>query len=402
MAGLSHRAHCIISSAAIFAAVWGWTQAWHRGNELEDAKARSSANDRDRRGKAYIHNEKTGRETALLSDPRSNQLIALMAGLDEFAEPGKPNPKFIRAAETALNDSLYHRRQRDFRILLEKMRPEDAKAIHAHFKALEREGRYFGNEYAAFAMRWGQIDGEGAMASWAEFDPVDRTDANLTNLMTGWGTVDPEKALAWIKNNPDQTTGLNAYKPLLVGWINTDPVTATMWLRNQNLEPRQVAECVGGAMLDKVYSDGLEGASDWLASLPDENPDMAVAARAGWLSNTRFMGNLDATQAAAAWSKVGNEPWMRCEDFKRFCTSVSASNGGTLDGFVEQLGTRWPITAASAQFERWTSENPSSVGSLLASMPPSELRNAGIEKMTHKLEQIDPAQAEIWRKKFAE
>jgi hypothetical protein len=155
-------------------------------------------------------------------------------------------------------------------------------------------------------------------------------------------------------------------------------------------------------MLDKVYSDGLEGASDWLASLPDENPDMAVAARIGWLNNTRFMGNLDAAQAAAAWSKVGTEPWMSCEDFQRFCTSVSASNGGTLDGFVEQLGTRWPITAASAQFERWTAENPSGVGSLLASMPPSELRSAGIERMIRKLEQTDPAQAEIWRQKLAE
>jgi len=401
MVGLSHRTHSLISTAAILLAVIGWAQAWNRGRELEAAKARSSADDRVRSGKAFIRDEKTGRETALLSDPRSNGLITLMAGLDEFAEPGKPNPKFIRAAEAALNDSLYHRRQRDFRILLEKMRPEDAKAIHAHFKALEREGRYFGNEYAAFAMRWGQIDGEGAMASWAEFDPVDRSDANLTNLMTGWGTVDPEKALAWIKSNPDQIGNLNAYRPLLVGWINTDPVAATMWLQNQNLEPRQVAECVGGAMLDKVYSDGLEGASDWLASLPDENPDMAKAARIGWLNNTRFMGNLDATQAAAAWSKVGNQPWMSCEDFQRFCTSVSASNGGTLNGFTEQLETRWPISSASAQFERWTAENPSGVGSLLASMPPSELRSAGIETMIRKLEQTDPGQAEIWRQQLA-
>jgi hypothetical protein len=402
MVGLSPRSHFVISASAILLAVVGWTQAWNRGRELEAIKGGPVANDLGRSDKAYIRNAKTGKETALLSDPRSNGLITLMAGLDEFAEPGKPNPKFIRAAETALNDSLYHRRQRDFRILLEKMRPEDAKAIHAHFKALEREGRYFGNEYAAFAMRWGQIDGEGAMASWAEFDPVDRSDANLTNLMTGWGTVEPEKALAWIKDNPDQIGNLNAYRPLLVGWINTDPVAATLWLQNQNLEPRQVAECVGGAMLDKVYSDGLEGASDWLASLPDENPAMAKAARMGWLNNTRFMGNLDAAQAAAAWSKVGSQPWMSCEDFQRFCTSVSASNGGTLDGFLEQLQTRWPIPVASAQFERWAAENPSGVWSLLTSMPPSELRRAGIETLVRKFEQTDPAQAEIWRQQLAQ
>ena len=103
-----------------------------------------------------------------------------------------------------------------------------------------------------------------------------------------------------------------------------------------------------------------------------------------------------------AWGQVGSQPWMSPQDFQRFCSSVSASNGGTLDGFVEQLGTRWPVNEASAQFERWTAEEPSVVGSLLAGMPPSELRSAGIEGMIRKLEQTDPAQAEVWRKQFAE
>jgi hypothetical protein len=402
MYGFSSKTHSLVSASALLLAVAGWSVAWKRGNDLEAARARSSSNDRVRTGKAYFRDDKTGKETALMSDPRSNRLMALMAGLDDFAEPGKPNPKFIKAAETALNDSLYHRRQRDFRLLMEKMRPEDAKSIHAHFKSLEREGRYFGNEYAAFAMRWGQIDGEGAMKSWAEFDRPDRSDANLTNLMTGWGTADPEKALAWIESNPEQFTGFNAYRPLLVGWINTDSLSATAWLQHQKLEPRQITECVGGAMLDKIYSDGLEGASEWLASLTGQNPDLAQAARAGWLSNTRFMGNLDATQAAAAWSKVGSQPWMNCQDFQNFCASVSRSNGESLDAFVEQLSTRWPAGQASQQFGRWAAEDPEVVGSLLANMPPSKLRSAGVDGMVRQLNQTDPAQAEVWRKQLTE
>ena len=90
MVGLSHRTHSLISATAIVLAVVGWTQAWNRGRELEATTARSSANGPGRSDRAYIRNEKTGKETALLSDPRSNRLIALMAGLDEFAEPGKP------------------------------------------------------------------------------------------------------------------------------------------------------------------------------------------------------------------------------------------------------------------------------------------------------------------------
>ena len=83
-------------------------------------------------------------DAKIMSDPRSIRLVELMEEMDQSAEAGQPNPAFIKATELTLNDSLFQRRQRDFRMLMEKMRPEDAEAIHRHFKALEREGRYFG------------------------------------------------------------------------------------------------------------------------------------------------------------------------------------------------------------------------------------------------------------------
>lgn len=155
-------------------------------------------------------------------------------------------------------------------------------------------------------------------------------------------------------------------------------------------------------MLDKIYSDGLEGASEWLASLPDDDPDFATAAKIGWMGNVERLRNLDPGQAAAAWGKVGSEPWIGAEDFHRFCNSVAGANGGSLDGFLEELATRWPAKEAAARFGSWTEQDPTVVGSLLESMPASEFRSAGINGMLEQLERMDAGLAASWRSRFAE
>jgi len=368
------------------------------GRELVEAGGKSSSQDarRDRKSKQRELSDKQ----ALVSDPRSQRLVAWMNEMGASAEPGKPNPAFVKAAATTLDDSLFHRRQRDFRLLMEKLRPEDALAIHDHFKSLERDGRYFGEEYAAFAMRWGQIAGKDALDEWLQFGPADRSPGNLTNLMTGWGTAEPEKALAWVEEHQGEFGPMNPYRPLLVGWLNSDPMAATAWLQSAKIDSRQIVDCVGGAMLDKVYSDGLEGASEWLASLPDNSDELATAAHFGWLSNVQHMRNLDPQKAANAWSKVGGQSWMTGGDFKRFCDAVAEGNGGSLDGFAEDLGKAWPSGEVSAQFERWAATNVATASDVLKSLPPSALRDAGMEGLFRQVEKIDPARVEVMRKEI--
>jgi len=338
----------------------------------------------------------------LASDPRSIRLMELMAKLDGDAEPGKPNATFVSAAVLTLEDSLFHRRQRDFRLLMEKMRPEDARAIHEHFKELERKGRYFGPEYEAFAMRWGQVDGEGAMAFWTAREPFDLKPNDMANLVTGWANSDPEKALAWVEGHQDLLGPMNAYRPLVVGWLASDPVTAATWLSNAKLSPHQYVDCVNGAALDKVYSDGVEGASEWLASLPQDDNHPEGAAKLGWMLNIGRLQNLDPGLAAGAWSKVGSKTWMTAGDFDVFCSSVAIGNGGSLEGFAEQLSTKWPAAEAGSQFARWTEKDPDAVGSILAKLPDSKIRDAGLEAMLGTLEKTSPDQAEVWRKELGQ
>lgn len=88
---------------------------------------------------------------------------------------------------------------------------------------------------------------------------------------------------------------------------------------------------------------------------------------------------------------------MGPEDFQRFCGSVAGGNQGSLESFAEQLSKSWPEAEASAQFSRWTEQNPAAVGALLSQLPPSEIRKAGLEGMLEVLERSDPGLAETWR-----
>ena len=240
------------------------------------------------------------------------------------------------------------------------------------------------------------------MEFWAARDPFDLKPHDMVNLVTGWANSDPEKALAWLDGHQDLLGKMNPYRPLVVGWMAKDPVAAAAWLSNAKLTTQQYVDCVNGATLDKVYSDGVEGASEWLASLPQDDHHAEAAAKIGWMMNIGRLQNLDPGLAAGAWSKVGSKPWMSAGDFQTFCNSVANGNGGSLEGFAEQLSTKWPAAEAGSQFARWTEEDPSSVGSILARLPASEIRAAGVEAMLRTLEKTAPDQVEEWRRQLGQ
>jgi hypothetical protein len=240
------------------------------------------------------------------------------------------------------------------------------------------------------------------MAFWTAREPFDLKPNDMANLVTGWATSEPEKALAWIGAHQDLLGPMNAYRPLMVGWLASDPVAAGTWLSNAKLTTHQYLDCVNGAVLDKVYSDGVEGASEWLASLPQDENHPEEAAKFGWMMHIGRLGNLDPGLAAGAWSKVGGKTWMSANDFNAFCDTVANGNGGSLEGFAEQLSTKWPAVEANSQFARWTETDPDAVGSILERLPASELRDAGMEAMLGTLEKTAPDQAEAWRKQLGQ
>lgn len=370
---LSRNALVTLSLAGFALAGAGWFTAWQyskKATEATQALAGQSiiykASSRD--------NARSSIARKSSSDPRTAKLLAELDQLNEDAEPGKPNPKYLKAVESVLNDSLYHRRQRNFRLILEKLRPEDAAALHEQFREMEKRGLYF-PDYAAFASRWGEVDGQGAMNYFKNEGLEKLTDGHMTDILTGWGSKSPEEALEWITSNKEDFGDKNPYRGLLVGWLNSDLIAATTWLQHQDLTQRQTHECVTSGVLDIIHSQGIEAASEWVAALPSDDPAMFEAAQIGWATHVMRQQRLDPAIAAASWVKVANEPWMRSELFGQFLNSVSASSPEATESFVELLSRQWGSAQVSEQFTRWAAEDPEGTANLIQRMPPSALRD---------------------------
>jgi hypothetical protein len=389
MIPLSRRSLVVINGIAILLAGSGWLVAWSKSRALDEL-SRVHAGDATKPTKSGSRRRDRATEAPVLRDPRSIRLLSFMSEIGEAPEPGQPNPKFVQAVTLTLNDSSFHRRKRDFSVLLDKMTKDDAPAIHQAFLDLERAGRPFAEEYADFSARWGAIDGAGAMAFFSAREPFELKPHQVHELMAGWGSTQPEEAMAWIGDRKDLLGSFNAYAPVVAGWLQKDPAAATAWLAAGNVSQAELGVCLTNAVLDKLYSDGIDGMSGWLASLPDDNPEFAAAARQGWNANQYRFQNLDPEQAAGAWSQVGNQPWMGPQEFLLFCTSVQRGNGGDLSAFVEALSGKWPEKQVSSQFERWMEQDPSIVEKTLQLMPSSDFRDAALQGAVDRLQKSDP------------
>jgi hypothetical protein len=393
---LSRRALVVISGLSVLLAISGWLAAWSKSRAVDDLLHARAAGP-SKPSKVGNRRAEGAAEVPLLRDPRSIRLLALMAEMGETPVPGQPNPKFLKAVSLTLNDSSFHRRKRDFSVLLDKMTKHDAPAIHQTFLEFERAGRPFAEEYADFAARWGAIDGAGAMSYFTARQPFDIKPHQLHELMAGWGSTRPEEAMAWIDDHKELLEGLNAYAPVVVGWLQKDPAAATAWLTGGKVSRAEIGVCLTNAVLDKLYSDGIDGMSGWLASLPDDHPDLAAAARQGWNANQYRFQNLDPEQAAIAWGQVGDQSWMGPQEFLHFCMSVQRGNDGDLSAFVEALAQKWPEEGVSSQFDRWMAQDPATVDMALRLMPPSDLREAALQGAVARLERDHPDRVAAFR-----
>jgi hypothetical protein len=164
----------------------GWVVAWRSSNQAgaepkttvkEDKNSRSNmrSGGRDATGAAFV------------ADPATARLLATYNELVARTSNGEPNKKLVEACRDALCDNDNDRRGRNFGLLLELARPEDAPAIHKMFAELDAEGRAFA-EYKNFAMRWGMVDPIGAMEflkTQHKGGVIPRND--LRSLAFGWG-----------------------------------------------------------------------------------------------------------------------------------------------------------------------------------------------------------------------
>lgn len=385
----------------------GWVVAW-RSSHADQAEAKAPA--KEEKNNARSRTRSAGRDASgaeHVADPATARLLATYNELVSRTSTGEPNAKLVEACRDALKDNDNDRRARNFGLLLELARPEDARAIHKMFAELDEEGRAFA-EYKNFAMRWGMVDPIGAM----EFLKTQHKNGiiprqDVRSLAFGWGKVDPEGALKWMNENSAEAERCGGRIGLVDGWLKTDPAAASKWIASSadKLDPNAYAECVGYAFSAHIFSGStdLTGGVSWLAALPDDDISNAAAAHS-WQRMQWALKQLPYERAAEVWAKVGNEPWMDFEQFANFSGSVSnatlADRG--LEGYLDALGKSWPEDKVTAQFERWSMEDTEGTMKWLEKAPTTPVTKAAIRGLVKTLEQSDPGSAAAWTAKLSE
>lgn len=385
----------------------GWAMAW-RSSRQSGATEKATA--KVEKTNSRTHPRNVGRDASgaeFVTDPATARLLATFDELASRTSTDQPNKKLVEACRGALMDNDSARRSRNFGLLLEVARAEDAPAIHKMFAELNEEGRAF-DEYKNFAMRWGMVDPIGAMnflQTQHKDGIIPRND--LKALAFGWGKVDPEAAFKWMDENPEDAERSGGDTAVVDGWLKTDPVSAAGWITANagKLNPNTYVECVRMAFSGQIFagSTDLANAASWLSALPDDEISNAAAQHA-WGNVQWALKQLPYEKSADLWAKVGSEPWMGFEQFVEFSAFSSNNNveHGGLDGFLDALGKTWPEDKITTQFERWSMSDPEEAMEWLGEAPSTPVTKAAIRGLLKTLEQTDPGAAANWSAKLAE
>lgn len=338
-----------------------------------------------------------------VSDPSFAQLLSSLSEISKSAPVGEPNPKLLHACKMALDSPDPQRRARDFNLLIELMRPEDAAAIHRQFLEIHQTGKGYGPEYGAFAKRWGEIDAPGALDYLMSEKPFRLPANDFQEIARGWGQTDPQAAVEWMKAHPEMSASMDGRYALLDGWFRIDPSAATQWMLSEKMPVRELAHCISGGAWQQLFGQDAVQAAKWLSQLPDDHGEMAMATREGWRAIQMQLTQLSYDQASTAFSQIAGASWVGLEEFKNFGNQVSraTANSEGLAGFLDSVATKWPAEQVSRKFEQWANANPDATREWLVNSPDSALLGPALTGAIRAFEENGQAEsAEALRKRL--
>lgn len=310
-----------------------------------------------------------------VSDPSFAQLLSSLSDISKSAPSGDPNPKLLNACKLALSNPDPQRRARDFNLLIELMRPEDAAAIHQQFLEIHKSGKGYGPEYGAFAKRWGEIDAPGALDFLMSEKPFRLPVLDFQEVARGWGQTDPKAAIEWMKQHPEMAASMDGRYALLDGWFRIDPTAATQWMLSEKMPARELAHCISGGAWQQLFSQDAVQAAKWLSQLPDDHGEISMATREGWRVIQMQLNQLSFDQASTAFSQIAGASWVGLEEFKNFGNLVSraTANSEGMTGFLNSVASKWPADQVTLKFEEWAVGNPDATREWLLNSPDSAL-----------------------------
>ena len=286
----------------------------------------------------------------------------------------------------ALRDSNPIVRRAAFVRLLEGMTPENADQIRTELEALGARG----DQWREFNYSYGAMLGMDAVEL-----VLDGPGELLRATMSGWTAADPEAALAMLANLPagmeEKRNDIEA--AIVYGLADTDRPRATAFVLEMALtDPDRAQGLIRHIAEEELRAGGPEGASNWIASLPDDSAVKGSAltqvinryARQSPEDAASFVaGYADEAFAQRAIREV-SERWAgRDPESTVSWLEDLPANDGQAQGFMAALGD-------------WEDSDPEAAGTYLLNMPDSPQRDSAINGFAEGYAWQDPATALAW------
>ncbi|MHA3774078.1 hypothetical protein ACXR0O_21325 [Verrucomicrobiota bacterium sgz303538] len=215
----------------------------------------------------------------------------------------------IERATQALLIGSDLRRQRAFFALLDDMQPSDAPAIHALLTKSQQQSGTYADLWAQFWMRWGEIDGPGAMEFILKTQKYPSMDGDIGRIMWGWGAAHPEEAAQWLEVHQGLDQINKALIGLTHGYATENLAGATKMAMRATPSGDPLLGKLMEALSEQAVRQGrVAGLTAWFDTLPaSSEPGNARAAALGHVYSRLWSADPD---KAMDWvGQQSSKPW---------------------------------------------------------------------------------------------
>jgi hypothetical protein len=134
------------------------------------------------------------------------------------------------------------------------------------------EGRFHEAEWQLFMNRVGEVAGPDAMEYFTH-NGQNQFTFNRREVLSGWSSIDPQGALAWLKNQPHEKQPRELWGAVMNGAAGKDPQLALQLLRD--VPDEHSPAVVRGTVDTLIQSEGLPATAKLLEELVAEIPEGA-------------------------------------------------------------------------------------------------------------------------------
>ena len=210
--------------------------------------------------------------------------------------------EFVAAMRTAMAESNEHRKHKALLDLMEYLTPQNAKAVRGIFREFDKIGVLQIFAWRAFWLRWGEIDGAGAMRYYADHPDDGGQQSSFNSILTGWTATDPAAAREWLFANRESPTFGEALSGYATEAARADLTKATRDVFASSQDGGVVFGAVS-ALADAAKRSGVGGVRNWFDTLSPQEKAIAFE-HALWRIN-----DAPVEEAAEWFRQQAGAPW---------------------------------------------------------------------------------------------